>query len=217
MATVPKSKTIEWPRAFPFPRTGTAAAYDFWVSFEQIDRFASFIMRMALQIDGLAPAIHDLRMAVATNDEERKRAENLRADWRGPMSELAAHSQFFAEVFLVRHVENYLSYLSALLFAVFVERPEAMRSQEKVDLEFVLEHKSWESLVRGLAERKVDALSYASFDRLADFFNDHFHLSICSQKDRPIIMEYIETRNISVPRRPPKIPHLWPPQTPPPE
>jgi hypothetical protein len=190
-----------WLKPYPYPRLATEAGRDYWLSFEQINRFALFVIEMVTHIQTVQPAIHETMLALAQSDEERARLRAQHAKWQGPLGELAAHSQFFNEIFLVRHVENYLSYLSALLFRILSSRPEAMRSQEKVELEFVLEHKSFDSLVRGLAERKVDALSYSSFDHLATFFEDHFHLAICGPSDLVPLRDFIETRNISVHNR----------------
>ena len=196
-----RPRTTTWPYGFRFPRSGTLAARDYWVSFEEINLFAAFILRMASHIEHLAPIMVNMELTLANTAEERQKITAKQESWRGPLSELSAHSQFYNEAFLVRHVENYLSYLSALLFEVFQERPETMRSSEKVELDFVLEHRSYDSLVQGLAEKKVEALSYSSFERLSQFFQDQFHLSICTSKDLPLIREAIETRNISVHNR----------------
>jgi hypothetical protein len=196
-----QSTTPTWPYGTRYPKSGTEAARDYWVSAAQIDEFAAFILRMARHIEHLAPALLDMELVLANTDEQRQAIKEKQDSWRGPFSELSAHVQFHNEVFLVRHIENYLSYLAALLFKVFCHRPETMRSAEKVDLDFILEHQSFDSLIQGLAEKKVEALSYSSFDRLAQFFKDRFNLSICPTTDRPLVREYIETRNISVHNR----------------
>src|SRR5262245_16750000 len=142
-----RGATTKWLQRFRFPRSGTIAAQDYWISFEQANRFADFILGMAAEIERVRPLIAKAR-AVITNvlpdTEQGQESPTNTPDFaRGPLGELAGHAQFFCEVFLVRHVENYLSYLSALLFAIFQTRPEAMRSSEKVDLDFVLEHQSY--------------------------------------------------------------------------
>ena len=62
----------------------------------------------------------------------------------------------------MRHVENFLNYLSSLLNEIFIQRPEILKSSEKIDLEIVLGHSSIEDLVQTIAERKVENLSYKS-------------------------------------------------------
>ena len=196
-----RSRIRTWPYGSRYPRSGTEAARDYWVSSQQIDLFAAFILNMASHIEHLAPALVDMQLILADTEEKRQAIKEKQDSWRGPLTVLSAHAQFHNEVFLVRHIENYLSYLSALLFQIFRHRPETMRSSEKVDLEFVLEHSSYDSLIQGLAEKKVETLSYSSFDRLAQFFEGQFGLSICATTDLPLIRESIETRNISVHNR----------------
>jgi hypothetical protein len=197
-------------RAHPFPlleaapappRTGTPAARDFWSTYERTKAFGAFVLSMAAHIDAMRGPIRNLKEALAKSDDERAEIRAQDANYRGAMADVAANRQVLLEILLVRHVENYLSYLSSILFEILRQRPEAMKSQDKVDLEFVISHASRESLIRGLAERKVDSLSYASFDKLAEYFENHFHIAICSDNDRDLIREAIETRNISVHNR----------------
>lgn len=140
--------------------------------------------------------LHDIAESKEEKDKYSKSNEPA-----GPFVELAYHRQMFIELLLVRHVDNYFNYLSSLLFEIFTQRPESMKSGEKVDVELVLEHKSMESLTRGLAERKVDALSYSSFATLLSFFKERFSLSICADEHVDAVNEYIETRNIIVHNR----------------
>jgi hypothetical protein len=122
-------------------------------------------------------------------------------DARAQMEQLKLHRQFLVEVILVRHVENYLNYLSGRLYEIFTQRPETLRSSDRVELETVLRHESIESLVREVAERKVESLSYSSFADLCQFFTDRFKLTVASDADRSTLIEMIEVRNISVHNR----------------
>ena len=102
---------------------------------------------------------------------------------------------------LNRHVENLLNYLSSILFEAFTQRPESLRSGDKVEVATVLGHNTIESLVRFLAERRVEALSYRSFADLQEFFRTRFALEIADPDVVDDIVEAIETRNISVHNR----------------
>ncbi len=73
-----------------------------------------------------------------------------------------------------------------------------MRSSEKIELAEVLQFGSIGDLVRYLAERKVEALSYTSFESLAQYFDDRFGLVLFSECDIPSVKEAIEIRNIAV-------------------
>jgi len=120
---------------------------------------------------------------------------------KGPVDELKANRQLLIETILVRHIENFINYLSAVLFEIFTTRPETLKSSDKVEVSKVLEHDSIESLVREIAEIKVDSLSYSSFSKMSDFFEERFKISLASKEDIQLIHEYIEIRNISVHNR----------------
>jgi hypothetical protein len=140
---------------------------------------------------------------VETEHDEAKRSRMVE-EWKtrvSPVDELKKNRQFFIEIILVRHIENFLNYLSSLLFEIFTQRPETLRSSDRVEVATVLRHESIESIVRELAERKVESLSYSSFGDLAQFFQDRFKLQVGSDSDIELLTEAIEVRNISVHNR----------------
>lgn len=120
---------------------------------------------------------------------------------KGPADELKANRQLLIETILVRHIEDFINYLSAVLFEIFTTRPETLKSSDKVEVSKVLEHDSIESLVREIAENKVDSLSYSSFSKMSDFFEERFNIAIASKEDIESIKEFIEIRNIFVHNR----------------
>ncbi|MGZ3524281.1 MAG: hypothetical protein ACXU9L_05770 [Thermodesulfobacteriota bacterium] len=118
------------------------------------------------------------------------------------MADVAKNNrQFFLETAVVRHVENYLNYLSSLLLEIFTQRPETLRSSERVEISSVLNFQSIPDLVRAFAERKVENLSYSSIADLCDFFRDRFKVELFSTGEMPAAVEAVETRNISVHNR----------------
>jgi hypothetical protein len=114
---------------------------------------------------------------------------------------LVEHRQILIEIMLVRHVENYLSYLSLLLYEIFTQRPETLKSSDKVEVASVLSHDSIEGLIRSVAERKVESLSYQSFNDLSLFFEERFNITLLGGKEFSDMVETIEIRNISVHNR----------------
>lgn len=107
-----------------------------------------------------------------------------------------SHGRVVAEMLLNRYVDNYLMYLSELLFEIFTQRPETLRSSEQVTVEFVLNQGSIEELVRSLAERKVLSLSYSSFADLSNYFLKHFGLMLFEGAQYQLVKLAIEVRNI---------------------
>lgn len=183
------------------PRTGTDAAIQFFLSFRQINEFLRFVVNMAGHLDYAAKHAYDTLVKVANDPAEKERLAKEWAGHQSPIDDLKKHRQFLMEVVLVRHIENYLNYLSSLLREIFLARPEALRSSEKIELETILRHDSIDDLVRTITERKVESLSYSSFSELAEYFKEKFHIELVPTEDLPCIVDAIETRNISVHNR----------------
>jgi hypothetical protein len=184
------------------PNSGTHAAIQFFISYRQINSFLLFLLNLVGQIELTAKTAQDALLKIFKDDPTEK--AKLTKDWEGRRStieELKEHRQFLMEVILVRHVENYLNYLSSLLREVFLARPEALRSMEKIELEVVLRHQSIEDLVKTITERKVEALSYSSLADLAEYFFEKFHITLVPDAKRQLVVDAIETRNISVHNR----------------
>ena len=64
------------------------------------------------------------------------------------IDELKNNRQVLLEIVLVRHIENYLNFLSGLLFEVFRQRPETLKSSERVELATVLRYESLDTCRR---------------------------------------------------------------------
>jgi len=155
---------------------------------------------MAKRIDELEEAddkllglLHDPKI-----DDEIK---EQRAKRKKMVDVVKNNRQFFLETALVRHVENYLNYLSSLLFEIFTQKPETLRSSEKIEITTVLDCENISDVVRVFAEKKVENLSFSSIRELYDFFKERFKLKLFSEDLIPNVVEAIETRNISVHNR----------------
>lgn len=191
---MPKKKKKLHPAAFP--RTGTAAAENFLQSWGSINSFFYWVLHMAGSVDHVQQLAAE---ALRTDNDVDENEEN--AGHKTMIDVLKENRQFFLEIIVVRHIENYLNYLSELLFEIFTSRPETLRSSDKVEISRVLAHASIQDFVRAAAERKVDSLSYSSFSELVEFFQNRFGLVIISSKYESVVVEAIETRNISVHNR----------------
>jgi hypothetical protein len=183
------------------PQVGTKPARDFFDSWRDIIRFLNWLTHMVVHIDRSSEHAHKVLVETAPSDDEKRELEDKWKAHVSPVEQLKSHRQFLIEVLLVRHVENYLDYLSGLLYEIFTQRPETLKSSDRVELEQILRHDSIESLVRDVAERKVESLSYSSFADLCESFEERFKLSVASGHDLQTLMEMIEIRNISVHNR----------------
>ena len=199
--TKKKKKSKKKSRSPALPKRGTRAAEDFFESWGQINRFFHFVLGLVGHTDGVAEHAHN---ALVETERDEAKKKKMIEEWGKRITatqELKNNRQIFVEVIFVRHLENYLNYLSSLLYEIFTQRPETLRSSDKIEISSVLQHDSVESIVRDIAERKVEALSYSSFSDLTTFFKDRFNIKLVSDEELKKISDAIEIRNISVHNR----------------
>src|SRR5580704_888089 len=98
-------------KQLPVPRTGTNAAKEFFASWHDINRLFDFVLSLVGNAERVAVIAHE---ALVQTGDPIKKAE-MEAEWKGRRSavdELKANRQLLLETILVRHVENFLNYLS---------------------------------------------------------------------------------------------------------
>ena len=190
-----------------FPKIGSKPCEEFFKSLSMIDSYLSFIFELVARLESVYSRI-DHMTTLPGGEKIQYKDENTGKEYavKPPRNRffyaLMENQQFIFEVILVRLVENYLNYLSSLLYEIFIEeRPETMKSSEKIELSSVLSHDSFKSLVRTIAEKKIANLTYSSFKDLSTYFSDQFKLSICKTTSAKNIILAIELRNISVHNR----------------
>jgi hypothetical protein len=154
---------------------------------------------MAGTMDKMQETAHNTLFEFEDNPEKRQSMQAAWARRKSMLEELKKNSQFILELLICRHVDNFLNFLSEILFEIFVQRPETLRSTDKVELSEVLRHKTLEDFVRAAAERRVDQLAYQSFGDLRAFFIERFKLELVT--DISAAIEAIELRNISTHNR----------------
>lgn len=103
------------------------------------------------------------------------------------------------EILLCREVDSLKYYLSRMLFHVFTQRPETLKSSETMKYSEILVYNKIDELRLHIAERKIEALSYLGFANLIKYLSDELGMPITlSDDDLRRINEYIETRNLIV-------------------
>jgi hypothetical protein len=185
---------------FKIPGIGTTASQDFYNTYLRIDSFFLWILYMARRIDEMEEADNKL-LEVLHDSKVDEEIKERRAKRKKMIDVVKDNRQFFLETALVRHVENYLNYLASLLFEIFTQRPETLKSSEKIEISTVLDCESISDMVRVFAERKVESLSFSSIKELYDFFKERFKLELFPANLIATVVEAIETRNISVHNR----------------
>ena len=104
------------------------------------------------------------------------------------------------ETLHVRVVDNFLNYVSSLLFEIYVKKPIVLRSNETVDFSTLIDCDSMQSLVKTLAEIKTSKLVYKSYDDVRRYFVDSLGVKLSNENDKEIVYA-IELRNIIVHNR----------------
>jgi hypothetical protein len=108
----------------------------------------------------------------------------------------------FQELLYCHIVDCYLRFLTEALSALYAFKPEMIRSNEKVTVEFILNHDSMPELVNSLIERKVTALAYESTKSLAQYFENTLKLPLfTSDEEFETAIIAIEVRNLFVHNR----------------
>lgn len=175
-----------------FPSEGTGSLCEFTAGFGKINSFLIYITGYAESHAKLAKFLHGLdipkEIKPSTPDDDAYKNFNK-------------HRQFLFEVMLSRHVDNYLCFLSSILKECFLAKPEIMRSSKQISLKKVLNHSSMQSLVQSIAEEMVQGHFYESFIDLAETFHKYFNIKIADVSQTELIIEAIETRNISIHNR----------------
>jgi len=126
-----------------------------------------------------------------SSPEERKTMEEILPD--------DTLARMRLELLICRNVESFQQYLSKMIFRVFTERPETMRTSEKVEIREVLECGSMDEFVQYIADRKVNELGYLGLNKLIEYLTTKLGLRF---NVTPIVFqaacELIEVRNIIV-------------------
>lgn len=174
------------------PIRGSKAAHRFFVGWADTNHLLAFVLYMVAHIEETNSVIRRYMQGLDASSA-LDGTENAKT----PREILAHHRQLLSEMLLTRHVDNLLTYLSSLLHEVFVRKPELLRSSEKIEVREVLERESLDDMVRLLAERKVQSLAYQSFSEVSAYFAEQLGVVLFHEADLPIVVEAIETRNIS--------------------
>jgi hypothetical protein len=110
--------------------------------------------------------------------------------------------QIWLRLMLCSAVDNFQTYLSEMLEAVFTTRPETLKSSDKVEVQEVLQYASIEEFIEASAERKVQNLTSRGFLRLYDYFADRLGVRPILADDELVgTTEAIALRNLFVHHR----------------
>ncbi len=121
---------------------------------------------------GLMRLIRDLQASSVLTAQQRQ------AGHTGEYFTLGRHAGLLAELIHCRNVDNFLAYITDLLALIYHHRPEMLKSSEKVEVKFIMQFLSMDDLINALAEKRVQELSYKSFQDLHDYLSSKIGLPL---------------------------------------
>lgn len=179
------------------PEFSTGPCSRFFDFDEEITAFFVFFVSWTRRPDQM---YEDLVKIVYEGNPEELKA--LLAEPRRGEANIKRFARFVMEMMLVRGADNFLTYISELLALVFTSRPETLKSAETVKLEEILQHATMDDLVKRLAERRVERLSYQGMKDLQKDLTERLSFEIFpSSEPLSRAMRIIEIRNLLVHNR----------------
>jgi hypothetical protein len=106
---------------------------------------------------------------------------------------------FFNEIAISRDVDHFEIYLTQILYRIFRERPETLRTSDQLKYADILECSNMDDLLHLLAEKKTIGLAYSGYVGIRQFLEKSLGLPLSrNSKMEHVITEAIEVRNIIV-------------------
>jgi hypothetical protein len=179
------------------PESCTEACSRFFDFDEEITQFFIFFVRWTRRPDQMYEDV----VKLAYKDDPEKLEEFL-AEPKAGESNLRRFGRFVMEMMVVRGADNFLTYVSELLALIFTSRPETLKSSETVKLEDILQHSTMDDLVKRLAERRVERLSYQGMKDLQKDMAEKLNFEIFpTSESLGRAVRIIENRNLLVHNR----------------
>lgn len=190
---------MEAPTQAKRPQLSTEPCSRFFDYDEELGHFFVFFVRWTQRPDEMYEDL--VRILCDIKGDGEKLKETLAGPKWGK-EYLAKFGRFVLEMMLVRGSDNFLTYLSQLLALIFTERPETLKSSETVKLEEILQHHTMDDLLRWLAARRVERLSYQGMKELQKDLTDKLGFEIFTTDEAfGRAVRIIEIRNILVHNR----------------
>jgi hypothetical protein len=184
------------------PDQMTEPCYRFFRDHRELFSFVGFISWLAAHADETARIAAQALYETSHNEEEKVRYQEALNSEAGALATMRGHGQLVLQMVVARSADNFLAYVSELLALVFTVRPEALKSNDQVRVDFVLGHESLEELVSSLAERRVNNLSYQSPRDLAAHLSERLGLNLFRDADdMERAVTILESRNLIVHNR----------------
>lgn len=179
------------------PELCTDACSRFFDFYDEITQFLLFFISWTRRPDEM---YEDIVKLVYEQDPES--LEKLLSKPKLGEANIKRFFRIVMEMVIVRGTDNFLTYVSELLALVFTSRPETLKSSETIKLEEILQHGTMDDLVKRLAERRVERLSYQGMKDLQKDLSERLGFDIFpSSESLTRAVRIIEVRNLIVHNR----------------
>ncbi len=189
-----KAWGLDW-RVIDPPAEATRAAEGFFEAWARANALMAFVLRLVGHVDQASKAAREALVEIGI----RNGSEPLRS----PFEDLRPQTQTLSELLLGRHVDNYLTYLSEILFeGVREESPRCSSPRTRPStMATLMGQSSIADAVRVIAERRSSGALVQNHSATSGDTSRSEVLPLGLPEDKPILTEIIETRNISVHNR----------------
>lgn len=163
-----------------------------WMIFE----FFLFGVNLASAMDRQAMIAAEA-LAHSGSDKDAERLQKQKENADAALKKLTSFANYSSEDMSIRLVDNFLCYLTDIIKACAVAKPEMLRSNEMVKVEDILKCKNYDEVLNVLVERKINELSYGGIVGMGDFLLSRTGLSLWSnQAEKALLNAAVEIRNI---------------------
>ncbi len=100
----------------------------------------------------------------------------------------------------IKTIDNFEGYFKDILSEIVMNEPKVLKSKETEQLEFILSFDDYPSLVKAIADKKIEALFYQSIEGIQKFFKERIGIEIFKEKAGEINL-LVKQRNLAVHNR----------------
>lgn len=114
--------------------------------------------------------------------------------------ELNNYEKALSTMMYIRAIDNFENYFKEILSEIVMSEPRVLKSKETEQLDFILSFDDYSSLVKAIAEKKIESLFYQGIDGIEKFFRDRMEIEIFQNKSDDI-SRLFKQRNLAVHNR----------------
>lgn len=136
------------------------------------------------------------------NEISNKIVSFFKSDSSDQFFDIFFYEQHLSAMIYVRAIDNFTTYFKDILAEVVLNKPEILKSKETERLDFILSFESNESLIKGIAEKKIEELFYKGIVDKEKYFSERLGIKIFKDEiEKNDINMLIKQRNLVVHNR----------------